>query len=418
MSDVQENVAPPVSKDWLESLYRKAAIKLLSALPEGSFELYEQGHLVLQHGVRGAAPHAIIEVHHTVFYRRLLKGGSIGAAESFIDGDWTSPELTDVIRLVARNLAWLDKLESKMGWLTWTSHKLQHWLRDNTRQQAKKNILAHYDLGNDLYQTFLDREMLYSSALFHQPNDDLEQAQINKMQRLCEKLQLSPGDHLLEIGTGWGGMAVYAAKHYGCRVTTTTISEAQYQYAKSRIEAENLTGQITLLKKDYRDLEGRYDKLVSVEMIEAVGEKFLPQFFAKCDSLLKPNGIMTLQAITIADQRIDYYARNVDFIQKHIFPGGFLPSVALLSETIRNSSSMVIRHLDDMGLDYARTLRLWWERFRGQRHELHKLGYDENFFRLWQYYLNYCEGGFLERATSAVQLVAHKPGHIGHAWRQ
>jgi cyclopropane-fatty-acyl-phospholipid synthase len=417
MPSTRENTAPTPSADWLENLYRKTALKLLTALPEGSFELYEQGHLLIQHGARGAAPHAVIEVHRPEFYRRLLKGGSIGAAESFIDGEWSSPELTDVIRLVARNLAWLDQIEARMAWLTWTMHQWQHWLRGNTREQARKNILAHYDLGNDLYRLFLDREMLYSSALFRQPDDSLEQAQINKMQRLCEKLQLKPEDHLLEIGTGWGAMAIYAARHYGCKVTTTTISDAQFDYAQARIDAEGLGDRITLLKQDYRDLTGSYDKLVSVEMIEAVGRKFLPQFFAKCDSLLKPDGIMALQAITIADQRLEYYARNVDFIQKHIFPGGFLPSVTLLSDTIRQHSGMVIRHLDDMGLDYARTLRLWWERFREQRQELQKLGYDEHFFRLWQYYLNYCEGGFLERATSAVQLVAHKPGHLGHAYR-
>lgn len=418
MPSTHENTAQLPAVNWLDNVYRKTALKMLTALPEGSFELYEQGHLLIQHGARGAAPHAVIEVHQPGFYRRLLKGGSIGAAESFIDGEWSTPELTDVIRLVARNLAWLDKIEANMAWVTWTMHQWQHWLRGNTRKQSKQNILAHYDLGNDLYRLFLDREMLYSSALFLHPEDSLEQAQRNKMQRLCEKLQLKPEDHLLEIGTGWGAMAIYAARNYGCKVTTTTISDAQYDHARSRIDAEGLGDRITLLKQDYRDLTGTYDKLVSVEMIEAVGRKFLPQFFAKCDSLLKPHGIMALQAITIADQRLEYYARNVDFIQKHIFPGGFLPSVTLLSDCIRQNSSMVIRHLDDMGLDYAKTLRVWWDRFREQRQALQALGYDDHFFRLWQYYLNYCEGGFLERATSAVQLVAHKPGHLGHAYRR
>ncbi|MBU3737181.1 MAG: class I SAM-dependent methyltransferase, partial [Methylobacterium sp.] len=355
MPSTREDTAPAPAADWLENLYRKTALKLLTALPEGSFELYEQGHLLLSHGARGAAPHAVIEVHRPGFYRRMLKGGSIGAAESFIDGEWSSPELTDVIRLVARNLAWLDRLEARMAWLTWTLHQWQHRMRGNTRGQARQNILAHYDLGNDLYRLFLDPEMLYSSGLFLQPDDSLEQAQINKMQRLCEKLQLKPTDHLLEIGTGWGAMAIYAARNFGCRVTTTTISDAQFDYARARIEAAGLGDRITLLKQDYRDLTGSYDKLVSVEMIEAVGRKFLPQFFAKCDSLLKPDGILALQAITIADQRLEYYARNVDFIQKHIFPGGFLPSVTLLGDSIRQHSSMVIRHLDDMGLDYART---------------------------------------------------------------
>jgi len=418
MSDTQQAAAQNPPAPWLENVYRKTALKLLTALPEGSFELYEQGHLLLHHGERGASPHAVIEVHNPDFYRRLLKGGSIGAAESFIDGEWSSPELTDVIRLVARNLAWLDKVEARTAWLTWTLQQWQHWMRGNTRSQAKKNILAHYDLGNDLYRLFLDTEMQYSSAVFQHADDSLEAAQQHKLQRLCEKLQLKPEDHLLEIGTGWGGLAVYAARHYGCRVTTTTISDAQHAYAAERIAAAGLQDRITLLKQDYRDLTGSYDKLVSVEMIEAVGRKFLPQFFAKCDSLLKPDGILVLQAITIADQRLEYYSRNVDFIQKHIFPGGFLPSVTLLSDMLRGHTTCVVRHLDDLGLDYARTLRLWWERFRSQRQEVHRLGYDERFCRLWQYYLNYCEGGFLERATSAVQLVAHKPGHLGHAWRR
>lgn len=416
MTDHQATQQLPASS-WVENLYRKSTFKMLSTLPQGSLELYEQGHLVLQHGVRGGTPHAVIEVHHPHFYRRLIKGGSIGAAESFIDGEWSSPELTDVIRLVVRNLSWLDKLEHRLSWLTWARHRLQHRLRLNSRSQARKNILAHYDLGNDLYVRFLDRRMMYSSALFHSQEETLEQAQINKLDRLCQKLQLKPEDHLLEIGTGWGGLAIYAAKHYGCKVTTTTISDAQHDYVRARIDAEGLTDRITLLKQDYRDLSGTFDKLVSVEMIEAVGRRYLPQFFAQCDRLLKPQGILALQSITIPDQRQDSYARNVDFIQKYIFPGGFLPSVALLSELVRTNTNMVVRHLDDMGLDYARTLRHWWDRCRENRHELHRLGYDERFFRLWQYYLSYCEGGFLERATSAVQIVAHKPEHLGQAYR-
>lgn len=409
---------PPTYTSWPNRLFRSAAHRMLTSLPEGSLELYENGHLILQHRQPHPETHAVIEVASPDFYRRLLRHGSIGAAESFIDGEWHSPNLTNVVRLVARNLAWLDMIEARMNFVTRIANQLQHRFRRNSRAQAKQNILQHYDLGNELYRRFLDREMIYSAALFKSDHDDLEQAQLDKLEALCRKLQLQPDDHLLEIGTGWGGLAVYAARRFGCRVTTTTISDAQYDYASARIRDEGLSDRIELLKSDYRELTGTYDKLVSVEMIEAVGESYLPQFFAKCDSLLKPDGIMVLQSITIADQRLATYSRGVDFIQKHIFPGGFLPSIHLLTYHIHAHTQMVVRHLDDMGLDYARTLRIWWQRFNHNLHELRLLGYDERFARLWQFYLNYCEGGFLERATSAVQLVAHKSRHVGPAYRQ
>jgi len=291
--------------------------------------------------------------------------------------------------------------------LTW----LRTVRRANSRKQAKRNILAHYDLGNRLYRTFLDTHMQYSSAIYRAGDDTLEQAQINKMQRICEQLRLTEQDHLVEIGTGWGGLAIFAAKNFGCRVTTTTISDEQYQHCQQRIIEEGLDDRITLLNKDYRELTGQYDKLVSVEMIEAVGRKYLPGYFAKANELLKPGGLAMIQAITIADQRFDVYSRTEDFIQKHIFPGGFLPSLQLMSELLANKTELIIRDIHDIGLDYAKTLKDWRENFVARTQELEESGYGEQFRRLWEYYLGYCEGGFLERRISAVQLLTSKLPH-------
>lgn len=357
--------------------------------------------------------HAEVIVRHPGFYRRILTGGSIAAAEAYIDGWWDSPDLTNVIRVVCRNLPALDRLESKVGWIANIATKFAHWKNRNTKENSKSNISAHYDLGNDLYERFLDQEMLYSSGIYESDTDTLERAQFQKMDRLCQRLQLKPTDHLIEIGTGWGGMAIHAAKHYGCKVTTTTISNEQYEWAKSRIEQEDLGDKITLLKKDYRDLEGQYDKLVSIEMIEAVGKQFLTTYIKKCESLLKPNGLMAIQAITIADQRYERYSNNVDFIQKHIFPGGFLPSVSVLLDQFTRQSDLVVRDLKDIGLDYAKTLQQWHQRFNDNLNALAELGYDERFARLWRYYFCYCEGGFRERTISTVQLLLSRPD-----WRE
>jgi len=289
--------------------------------------------------------------------------------------------------------------------------KVQHFARRNTAEQAKKNIEAHYDLGNKLYTRFLDNTMMYSSAIYPDVNSSLHEAQNHKLKTICDKLMLNESDHLLEIGTGWGGLAVYAAKHYGCKVTTTTISEEQHAWAQEWIAKENLSDKITLLKRDYRLLEGKYDKLVSIEMIEAVGKEYLGNFFDKCSSLLKDDGLMLLQSITIDDRRYDSYASSVDFIQKYIFPGGFLPSQYQLNSHLKRYSNLMIRDLHDIGLDYAKTLNHWYEAFIDAKDALLKDGYDERFVRMWTYYLKYCEGGFLERTISTVQLVLSKPHH-------
>ncbi|CAM2885758.1 SAM-dependent methyltransferase [Vibrio rarus] len=353
--------------------------------------------------------HASIEILHPDFYTRLLSGGSIAAGEAYIDGMWESCDLTAVMEFMARNLNTLDGMSSKQSVLKRWAYKAGHWLNRNTHANSKKNIGAHYDLGNQLYTRFLDSNMLYSAALYHQDDDTLEQAQINKMDRLCQQLQLKAEDHVIEIGTGWGAMAIYMAQTYGCRVTTTTISEEQFSYAKQKVEQAGLSQRITLLKKDYRDLERQYDKLVSIEMIEAVGKAYLPSYITTCQRLLKPGAIMAIQAITIADQRFDAYCNSVDFIQKYIFPGGFLPSVTHLLQQTTQHSQLVLHDLHDIGMDYARTLREWLHRFNQAEKELATLGYDERFMRMWRYYLCYCEGGFLAQRISTVHLTFRNP---------
>ncbi|USD59400.1 class I SAM-dependent methyltransferase [Vibrio sp. SCSIO 43140] len=354
---------------------------------------------------RSNEPAAVIEVKHPDFYRRLLQGGSIAAGEAYMDDWWDSPDLSALMELMALNLAALDSIEDKSSMLTKIMYKLGHWVNRNTVTKSKENIEAHYDLGNSLYETFLDSRMLYSSGIYQADTDTLEQAQLNKMERLCQQLKLKPSDQVMEIGTGWGGMAIYMAKHYGCHVTTTTISEEQYAYAQQQVEKEGLGDKITLLKQDYRLLEGQYDKLVSIEMIEAVGKQFLVSYLKKCQSLLKPKGLMAIQAITIADQRYDYYSDNVDFIQKYIFPGGFLPSITALTANSTKHTDLIVRDLFDIGQDYAKTLVDWRHRFENALTRVRELGYDERFIRMWRYYFCYCEGGFRAKSISTVHIT-------------
>ena len=356
-----------------------------------------------------------LKIHDSSVYRQLLFGGSIALADSYINGEWDTDDLTGLIRLAARNLAVLNQLESRFAGISKTFERANHKLRSNDKSGSKSNILAHYDLGNDMYQRFLDDTMMYSSAVYKTGDTTLAEAQQHKLALICERLQLKPEDTVLEIGTGWGGFAIYAAQHYGCQITTTTISDAQYQEAQSRVKAAGLTDKITLLKQDYRELTGQYDKLVSIEMIEAVGHEYLPTFFAKCNTLLKPTGLMVLQAITFNDQNYQDYIKSVDFIQTHIFPGGCLLSNQELTTQFTEQTDMVIKQLHDYGFDYAFTLRDWRTAFISQREEIKSLGYDEAFIRLWEFYFCYCEGGFLERTIGVVQVTAVKPNNID-AW--
>lgn len=353
---------------------------------------------------------AHINVHDLQGYARILwGGGTIAAGETYIEGLWDTPDLTKVIRVLVRNQQLLDQLDHGFSWFSQIGHRVAHALRPNSKAGSKKNILAHYDLGNQFYKLFLDETMLYSSAVFPSPNSSLHEAQLNKLHLICERLELKSGDTLLEIGTGWGALAVYAAKHYQVKVTTTTISDAQYAYVQKLIKDQGLEQQITLLKKDYRELSGQYDKLVSIEMIEAVGHQHLPQFFKQCNRLLKPHGRLFLQAITISDQRYERYRKQADFIQRYIFPGGFLPSITVMSQHLTQFTDMKISGLQDIGLDYALTLKHWSQGLQAEQDKLAGLGLDHQFYRLWQFYLHYCAGGFQERLISTVHLTADKP---------
>ncbi len=393
-------------------ILRSVLIQVLSHASEGHFLLREKGRIIAEVGDRDSGLKAEVNILDTRAYGRALLGGNTAAGEAFVDGWWTSPDITQVTRFFSRNLSMMDYWDSRFGWLLKPFSLFRLLNRANTKKQAKKNILAHYDLGNDLYQTFLDTRMQYSSAIYGSAEDSLEQAQVNKLKRICEQLQLKDSDHLLEVGSGWGGLAIFAAKNYGCQVTTTTISDEQFRYAQEEIEREGLSNRINLLSKDYRLLDGQYDKIVSVEMIEAVGKKYLPGYFQKLNDLLKPSGLLMLQAITIADQRFKAYSRGEDFIQKHIFPGGFLPSLNLVSKLVADSTDLVVRDILDIGLDYAQTLAHWHENFKDNREFLHNQGYDDRFYNLWSYYLGYCEGGFRERRISAAQILASKAPHI------
>ncbi|EPN4931941.1 class I SAM-dependent methyltransferase [Vibrio fluvialis] len=403
----------PKSMTALQKGARSVALKSLQLIKIGSLTLEEayEGHdVTVEHFgfAHEGQPQAHIRVTHPGFYGRVLKGGSIAAAEAYMDGWWDSPNLTAVTELMARNLSALDQLEAQSSFVTRAMNKVGHWLKRNSIVRAKQNIEAHYDLGNDLYQTFLDERMLYSSALYLSTSDSLEQAQIQKMDRLCQQLQLTANDHVIEIGTGWGAMAIYMAQHYGCKVTTTTISEEQFAYAEAEITRLGLEAQITLLKQDYRLLEGQFDKLVSIEMIEAVGKAYLPSYIEKCQSLLKPGGLMAIQAITIADQRYDYYSNNVDFIQKYIFPGGYLPSITVLTQMATRHTDFIVRDVFDIGMDYAKTLADWRLRFEAALNTVQALGYDERFVRMWRFYLCYCEGGFNARTISTIHMTLQR----------
>jgi cyclopropane-fatty-acyl-phospholipid synthase len=392
--------------------YRTVIHHLLAQMKDARIELVE-AHEARVFGDSSASLVGQIIVHDEGFYKDVVFRGSIGAAEAYLQGKWTSPHLTQVIQVMARNQSQLDVIDNKTRWLS----RVKNWwlVRQtaNTEAGSKRNILAHYDIGNELYQRFLDPDMQYSSAIYGEHAADLDSAQQNKMQIICDRLALTASDRVIEIGTGWGGLAIYMAQHIGCHVTTTTISDAQYSYAQQRVNQLGLGDRITLLKKDYRQLTGQYDKLVSIEMIEAVGHNYMATFFNTCSSLLKPSGRMLLQSITIADGRYEQYRQNQDFIQRYIFPGGCLPSIAVMSQHIASQTDMVLDEVHDIGLHYARTLHDWQQRFEARWSELMSLGYSDEFKRLWQFYLSYCEGAFIERVISTHHLVARKPRYIG-----
>jgi cyclopropane-fatty-acyl-phospholipid synthase len=398
----------------LDYLARKAVLALLKKLVHGEITIVENNDRHhFGEASEASSLQAGITVHHPQFYTRIFFGGSIGAAEAYMDGLWSADDLTTVMRVLALNQKAFEDMEKGPARLTTPLYKLFHFLRKNTRRGSRENILAHYDLGNEFYSLFLDETMTYSCGIFESQDSSLKDASEAKYDRICRKLRLQPGIHIVEIGTGWGGFAVHAARNYGARVTTTTISDEQHRFAQNRIKADGLEDQITLLKKDYRDLTGQFDRLVSIEMIEAVGHHYYEAFFGKCSQLLKDDGIMALQAITIGDHIFDRHKRTVDFIKRYIFPGSCIPSNTAICKAIAAATDLRLVHLEDITPHYARTLAEWRRRFFAQIGRVRELEYSETFIRMWEYYLCYCEGGFAERYIGDVQMLFAKP-----MWRQ
>ena len=395
-----------------QTLARRLCLRLLANIERGSLVIHDDGETFhFGNALDPAQPHAEVHVHDRGLFRQMLSGGSIAAGEAYMQGLWSSPNLVAVMRLFSANLPTLELLESRQSWLVRLGLKLSHALKRNTHKGSRKNISAHYDLGNDFFRLFLDPTMMYSAALFATDSTGLDEASTAKLDELCRQLELNSDDHLLEIGTGWGGMAIHAARNYGCRVTTTTISREQYEYACAQVQAAGLQDRITVLCEDYRKLQGSFDKLVSVEMIEAVGHDFYSSYFQRCSQLLKADGKMVIQAITIADQRYAAARESVDFIQRYIFPGGSLPSVAVIADHLARDTDMQMVHLRDITRDYALTLAHWRQRFLEAQSSVRQMGFDQTFIRMWEFYLAYCEGGFRERIIGTVQLAFAKPGY-------
>ncbi len=405
-------VAEAVKKTTEPSSFEAKCLSLL----DGHLSNITFGHLVIQlpdgtenhYGDDSDEKRIMVKRHR--FFSRLALGGNIAMGETWTDGDWDSNDLTGVLQLFIHNIEVLKKSGLGAVIAKRLAHVVGHAKNKNTKEGSRRNIHAHYDLGNSFYSQFLDHEtMMYSSALFQSPEESLADAQRNKIHRLIELADIRPEHHVLEIGCGWGGFAIEAAKRTGCKVTGITLSEEQFLYAKEKVAAEGLEDRISIRMVDYRDLQGQFDRIVSIEMLEAVGHAYYGTYFETCDHLLKPNGRVVLQVITIPDQRYDAYRANPDWIQKYIFPGGMLPSLTELSKAMTKSSSFTVEHLSNIGVNYAETLRRWRYAFEERSEELLAMGFDETFQRKWIYYLSYCEAGFQTRFTNTLHLVLARP---------
>ena len=405
----------PLRPSLLARLGRRLLLRRLASFVHGELRVVEPSGEQHVFGRRTAETDigCTLYIDHPQMFADAAFGGTVGAGEAYIRGLWRSDNLTNLVRLFVANREQMNAIDSGWSLVSRPLLRLFHWANRNSRDGSARNIAAHYDLGNELYELMLDETMAYSCAIFPRPGASLSVASTAKFEAVCRKLDLKPTDHVLEIGTGWGGFAIHAVERYGCRVTTTTISAAQYDYAVKKIAARGLTGRITVLLNDYRDLTGElagpYDKLVSIEMIEAVGANYMDAYFRHCARLLKPEGSMLLQAITIQDQFYERALKSVDYIQRYVFPGSFIPSIDAISRSVRKASDFKIFHLEDIGPHYARTLRTWRERFFRNLGTVRKLGYSDSFVRLWEYYLCYCEGGFLERQLGTVQMLLTRP---------
>ena len=392
----------------MTSFFKRILFKKLKGLKTGELTIID-GSEIHVFGIPKSELKATLTVSSQEFYVFLGSGGTNGAAEAFTAGYWSADNLVELIQIIIRNKKTMEGLESGLARLTNPITKIIHRLRQNTLKGSKSNILAHYDLSNDFYKLWLDSTMTYSSGIFLNKKSSMLDASVEKLDRLCRKLNLNSSDHVLEIGTGWGSFATHAAKNYGCKITTTTISDNQFNYVAELISKENLDNKITLLNKDYRELEGVFDKVVSIEMIEAVGSDFVPGFFEKASSLLKKNGLMALQGITYNDPDFNAYKNSVDFIRKYIFPGSCLISLSQVEKAIKDKTDLIMVDSEDITLHYARTLEIWRKDFENVLPQVRELGFSDPFIRIWVFYLVYCEAGFLENLIGDFQFIFAKP---------
>jgi cyclopropane-fatty-acyl-phospholipid synthase len=419
MEQVKEySIAELLASGRRMSVYEKIALNLLSSLKKGTLTITLPHGEVLRIGEKDGVVKATLRINNEAMYRKSILYGDIGFGESYIDGDWDSDSITNFISWWILNyennpaLSGSKRKFSPMGFLQFLD-RMGHMFRSNTKRGSRKNIAEHYDLSNDFYSLWLDTSMTYSSAHFRNGATTLEEGQFQKYDRLCRKLRLSADDHVLEIGSGWGGFAVHAVKYYGSRITTITISKEQFEFAKARFEREGVADRVEIKLMDYRDVTGQYDKLVSIEMLEAVGHEFLPAYFAKVQEVLKPNGLAGFQVITSPDSRYDEFRKGVDFIQTHVFPGTLLPSIAAMNDAVNKTGDMHLVDLKDFGLDYAKTLALWREAFNKKIGQIKELGFSDRFIRKWNYYLSYCEAGFAMKNISVVQMIYSRPNNVG-----
>jgi cyclopropane-fatty-acyl-phospholipid synthase len=393
-----------------ERLLRQRVLGQLRRLRAGRIVL-EDACGTVELGESRSEPVVRVWVTSPEFYQAVAAGGTVGAGESYMAGHWFSDDLVGLVRTLVRNRDVLDALETGLARIGGWALRGWHRLRRNSEAGSRRNIAAHYDLGNDFFSLFLCADQMYSAAYWQDGQDSLEAASRRKLNLVCRRLELTAKDHLIEIGSGWGGLAVHAAAQFGCRVTTTTISREQYLAARERVARAGLADRITVLHEDYRNLTGTYDKLVSIEMIEAVGAQYLDTYFAKVGQLLRADGLALIQAITIEDHRYRQALRAVDFIKRHVFPGSFIPSIAAILAAKTRVSDLALVELEDFGLSYARTLAAWRGRFRSGLAQVRAQGFDERFVRMWDFYLAYCEGGFRERSIGVAHLLFAKPGY-------
>jgi len=398
------------------TLYQRTIDRIFSPMHEGRLTMILTDGRILTYGKAEAGVHAQIKIKHDDFFKKCVLFGDVGFGESYVDGDWETDDITKVIEWMISNVEnhptlMADKPKRSPVNFLKVFNNMHSLSRKNSLQGSRKNIHFHYDLGNDFYKLFLDPSMTYSSAYFKDLEQSLEHAQYQKFEQLCQKLRLKKTDHLLEIGSGWGGFAFYVAKNFGCRVTTVTISSEQFDYVSRKSTQDKMTDKITVVLKDYRKIEGKFDKIVSIEMLEAVGHEYYEAYFKQCHQLLKKDGLLALQMILSPDNRYESFRKNIDWIQKHIFPGSLLPSMAVIQKMINKTGDLNLYHFEDITTHYVRTLAIWRENFNNKRNQVHALGFDEDFIRKWNYYLSYCQAAFSTRNISVAQVVFSRPNN-------